>query len=443
MQLSSIACFTGIFTIFWSVNASSATPTKQQPQLPKLIEAALAHDYVLQQSRDNEQATESRRDAVQALPDPRVSMSVVNVPTDGYALNEQAMTQLKVGMSQRLPRGNAVALQRQALRATATRYPALRAQRAAEVSRDMTNIWTDIIVLHSSASLIKQQTRLLGQLNTAVENRYASSSGATQYDVISMELLVTGLADRLESVQAKQQSAIASLGNWLPESMQARITNLTPNRADNQWLQAYIAQSLLEPAPQRLVERLQQHPQLLAQNASIQVQQLKQQQVAETFKPQWEINASYAYRQDDPHNTSRADFVSLGVSVDIPLFSARVKNAALAASISSTASMQTEKRLIIQQLLSKVKQLYARYPVLRSRLARYQTKLLPLRQQHYDAALNAYTSANGGISDILQSQLALIDDRMKLLSLQGDMAKLMSDLNYYLSPAARLAETAL
>ncbi|MDC8832617.1 TolC family protein [Alteromonas gilva] len=432
MKLPSITCLAGIISLCWSVNLAGATPAK--PQLPQLIEAALAHDFALQQSRQNEQAIRAQRDAVQPLPDPRVSLGLVNVPSDGFALNEQAMTQLKVGVSQRLPRGNSVALQQQALQASATRQPALRAQRAAEVSRDITRVWINLIVLQRSASLIRQQSTLLEQLTSAIENSYASSSGASQYNVLSMELLLTELADRLESVQAKQQAAIASLSNWLPESMLAQLSHSAPGPADHQWLEEYIAQSLAQPTQQHLIERLLQHPQVMAQNADIDVQKIKQQQVAESFEPQWEVNASYAYRQDDPDNMSRADFLSLGVSVDIPLFSRRVKNAALSATISSTASLETEKRLVIQQLLSKVRQLYARYPILHSRLERYQYELLPLRQQHYDAALNAYTSANGDFSDVLQSQLALIDDRMKLLSLQGDMATLMSDLDFYLSP---------
>ncbi|HCB15633.1 MAG TPA: hypothetical protein DEP76_01270, partial [Alteromonas sp.] len=316
--------------------------------------------------------------------------------------------------------------------------PPRRDLRKAEVTRAITLTWIDIIILHNSKELVTEQLQLLDQLTTAVENNYASSSGASQYDVLSMEVLHTALEDRMESLTSAQQTAIAGLSNWLTPMQQATLSNITPNQADQRWLTSLIGQSLLPANTSALLERLQQHPLVISRNAMINVQKIKQQQVASSFDPQWEFNASYAYRQDAMNNSSRADFVSVGMSVDVPLFSRKVKQAALAATVAETESLETEKRLVIQQQLSEVNQLYARYPALHSRINRYEQTLLPLRQQHYDAALNAYTTASGNFSDVMQSHLALIDDQMKLLNLQGDMAALMTRLDYYLNPISPL-----
>ena len=291
--------------------------------------------------------------------------------------------------------------------------------------------------------MVSQQLQLLEQLTSAIESSYASSSGASQYNVLSMEVLHTALEDRLETLTSQQQAAVASLSTWLTPSQLGALHGLTPNDADQAWLQTQIEQSLLEPAQAELVARLQAHPLVLARNAVIDVQKIKQQQVEASFDPQWEFNASYAYRQDDMNNASRADFISVGMSVDVPLFSRNVRQAAMQATIAETESLETEKRLVIQQQLSQVKQLYARYPTLSSRIERFEQTLLPLRQQHYDAALNAYTTASGNFSDVMQSHLALIDDQMKLLTLQGDMATLMTELDFYLSPAAHKTGAAL
>ncbi len=410
----------------------------QQPQLPQLLSQALSEDYALARSRQSEHALTTQGNAVQSMPDPRISVGMLNVPTDGFALNEQAMTQLKMGVSQMLPRGDSVALQRDALAAKAAEHPARRDLRKAEVTRAITLAWIDIIILHNSKELVTEQLQLLDQLTTAVENNYASSSGASQYDVLSMEVLHTALEDRLESLTSEQQTAIAGLSNWLTPMQQATLTNITPNQADQRWLTSLIGQSLLPANTSALLERLQQHPQVISRNAVINVQKIKQQQVETSFDPQWEFNASYAYRQDAMNNSSRADFVSVGMSVDVPLFSRKVKQAAMAATVAETESLETEKRLVIQQQLSEVNQLYARYPTLHSRINRYEQTLLPLRQQHYDAALNAYTTASGNFSDVMQSHLALIDDQLKLLNLQGDMAALMTRLDYYLNPISPL-----
>ncbi|GGF74403.1 TolC family protein [Alteromonas lipolytica] len=442
MKLPSLyALSAGILLNCWHLTATAQQ--SEQPQLPQLLSQAMTQDYALTQSRHSEQALNAQRDAVQPLPDPRVSVGMVNVPVDGFALDEQAMTQLKVGVSQMLPRGDSVDLARNVLAARATEHPARRALREAEVTRAITLAWISVIVLHNSADLVNEQLHLLDQLTTAIANNYASSSGASQYDVLGMEVLHAALEDRLEAITAQQQSAVASLGNWLTPAQQSGLTDLQPNQADQRWLTAQLEQSLPAPDQASLLARLQQHPLVLIQNSAIDVKKINQQQVAASFDPQWEFNASYAYRQDDTANRSRADFVSVGMSVDIPLFSGQVKQAALAATVAETESMETEKRLIIQQQLSQVKQLYARYPTLASRLKRYHDTLLPLRLQHYEAALNAYTTASGNFSDVMQSNLALIDDQMKLLALQGDMASLITQLAFYLQPASHHTGNAL
>lgn len=436
MKLSSLyALSAGILLNCWHLSATAQQ--SEQPQLPLLLSQALSQDYALAQSQHSERAISAQRDAVQPLPDPRVSVGMLNVPVDGFALDEQAMTQFKVGVSQILPRGDSVELARNALSARAAEHPARRLLREAQVTQAVTTAWISVIVLHNSAELVKQQLHLLDQLTTAIANNYASSSGASQYDVLSMEVLHSALEDRLESITAQQHTAVAGLSSWLTPAQQASLLDLKPNPADQRWLQAQLKHAVQEPEQAVLIERLQQHPQVIMQNSGIEVQKIKQQQVAAGFDPQWEFNVSYAYRQDDINNASRADFVSVGMSVDVPLFSGKIKQAALAATVAATESLETEKRLLIQQQLSQVKQLYARYPALASRIERYQQTLLPLRQQHYEAALNAYTTASGNFSDVMQSNIALLDDQIKLLNLRGELASLLAQITFYLSPAAQ------
>lgn len=409
-------------------------------QINRLVTSAVQNDFALKQSEQTEKALLSSRDAVQSLPDPRVSVNLLNVPTDGFALDEQAMTQLKLGVSQRLPRGDSVALSRQAINATARQQPVLRALRQAEIRKQISRLWIDNITLFNSIKLVSEQLTLLSQLSLAVENNYASSSGASQFDVLSTDVLETELEDRLETLESARQTTLASLTTWIPEDELISLTDGEPfgepNQQDQYWLQQLLSPQLPADGSESLYRVLQAHPSVLVRNAGIEKQHINQQQVDAGFAPQWEFNASYAYRQDDPMNQSRADFFSVGVSVDVPLFSSSVKAAALKASVMETASLETQKRLVIQQLYSEVKQLLARVNPLRSRIERYTDTLLPLRQQHYEAALNAYTAANGNFTDVMQSHLALIDTRVKLLSLEGEFARLTTDLQFFIPPNA-------
>ena len=120
----------------------------------------------------------------------------------------------------------------------------------------------------------------------------------------------------------------------------------------------------------------------------------------------------------------------------MPLFSRAHHRPAISATVQQAESIETEKRWLIQQQLSEVEQLYAQWQGLNRRYARYRDALLPLQQQQYDAALNAYTSADGDFLAVLQSHIALLDAQLKQLSIQGEMAKLGIKLAYYLPAQA-------
>ena len=53
----------------------------------------------------------------------------MNLPTDGFAFDQEGMTQFKVGLSQQFSRGDSLALQQQALKQSVEQYPWLRADR--------------------------------------------------------------------------------------------------------------------------------------------------------------------------------------------------------------------------------------------------------------------------------------------------------------------------
>ncbi len=206
-QTTYIATLCGLLLSLMSPGAMASQPASEA--LNWLLDSAVKHDLSLQQSRQSEQALNSQQAAVSRLPDPRVSLSVLNVPTDGFALNEQAMTQLKVGVSQMLPRGDSVALQRQQIATQASAEPLRRLNREWELKRDIQLTWTEWLIAAQSAALIQAQQQVVSQLSDAIENSYAASSGPSQYDVLSSDVLALALEDRLDTALTSQQTAQA------------------------------------------------------------------------------------------------------------------------------------------------------------------------------------------------------------------------------------------
>jgi hypothetical protein len=60
------------------------------------------------------------------LPDPKVSLGIMNLPTDTWDLDQEGMTQLKVGVSQMFPRGDSLEIKKDQLQIESTKFPLLR-----------------------------------------------------------------------------------------------------------------------------------------------------------------------------------------------------------------------------------------------------------------------------------------------------------------------------
>ena len=94
-----------------------------QLTLEQAVALARSQDPWLEGSRHRERAMQAESVAAGALPDPVLSLGVVNLPTDNFAFGQAPMTQFKVGVNQMFPRGDTRALRRRQLRERGAEQP--------------------------------------------------------------------------------------------------------------------------------------------------------------------------------------------------------------------------------------------------------------------------------------------------------------------------------
>ena len=162
--------------------------------LNQVIDYALTHEPWLQANKYQQQAIEAQSIAAGTLPDPVLTVGLMNLPTDGFAFDQEGMTQFKVGLSQQFSRGDSLALQQQALKQSAEQYPWLRADRQAQVKAIVSEAWLNAYRAQKSIQLINQDKALFNQLIDITEASYANTLGATrQQDIIRAQLELTRL----------------------------------------------------------------------------------------------------------------------------------------------------------------------------------------------------------------------------------------------------------
>lgn len=409
------------------------------------VKIAIQHDPWLTGNQLQERALRAASKGANSLPEPKLSMGLLNLPTDGFTFNQEPMTQIKVGVAQIFPRGDSLAIKQQQLRYQAEQHPYQREDRKAKIRAAVSQLWLDVLKAEHTIHLIERDRVLFEQLVDIVKASYSSAQGNTrQQDVISAQLELARLDDRLTVVNSQRDVALTKLFEWLDPSAQLAVAetfaaNTTLPRSPE--LSDKIKVLLQRTDNLSLLQLLTHHPALLAIEQSAKAKDIAIKLAKQKYKPQWGVNASYAYRDDDPLGQSRADFFSIGITVDVPIFGYTQQDSEVLASRLTAQSIETDKRLLQQRMLSQMLSLYQQEIRYGQREEGFITSILPQIQEQADASLSAYTNDDGDFSAVMRVRIEQLNTQIELLDIQIEKYKTRMQILYFLTGHTSLAYT--
>jgi outer membrane protein TolC len=360
------------------------------------------------------------------------------------------MTQLKAGVSQMFPRGDSLDIRQKQLVELAQQHPLMRRDRVAKTKFTVSVKWLEIFRAQQTIALIEQDRALFEQLGEVAQASYSSAVGKVrQQDIVRAQLELTRLDDRLTKLNSQKEQAMAELLEWLSDESSWSLNSAhypqviqLPSTAPTIAPRYIAAHDALERRDlQTLANLLNEHPYVLAIEQKIQASTTGIDLAKQQYKPQWGVNASYAYRADDQLDRSRADFISVGVSFDVPLFTNNKQDQEVSAAISQTESIKTEKRLALRSLLSQLQSAYAAHLRLLQREALYTSAILVQMSEQAEASLTAYTNDDGDFAEVVRARIADLNARIDALNIDVDLLKSQSQLNYFFSDVPAVVNT--
>jgi len=419
-------------------------PAKAQPlSLEQALQLAIQHDPLLKGNAHRKDRFNAEAEASSYWANPQVSASVQNLPTDGFAFDQEPMTQFKVGLKQQLPRGDENLYSQQKYQVMADQMSVESQARKAWLKREVTLTWLDWVYATRRIGLLDKEKSLLTQLLDFTDSRYSQGVGAAaQQDILQVRLALLSLDDKYVQAYQQKNEARSALSKWfgapLDESVSAPLTQSTRDAIEvdailndsNLSLSSFLTViensepfSILQHHPEAMLLQIQ--TQIEAQNVNI---------AREQTKSQWAFEASYGYRQDAQNGASRADFVSLGVQVDLPFFNKSRQDASIAAAASKMSASETDFRLKVNELAANAEVLKSRLSALSERKALYETALIGETRQLSEAELTAYTTDTGDIGDVVNANLKQVQVQDDLLKIDIERARTLASLAYLYLP---------
>lgn len=442
-QLTAVFCQ---FIVLLSVFSTIAQSADNTLTLDEAVRTAQINDPWLAGNRHSQDAIESMSVAAGTLPDPKISLGFANVPTDTFDFNQEAMTQFKVGVTQMFPRGDSLAIKRKQFEAVGSQFPFQRLDRKAKIVVTVSKLWLDAYRAQESIILIEKDRPLFEQLVDVAEASYSAAFGKTrQQDIVRSQLELTRLDDRLTVLRQKQEMFMEKLSEWLSEYFHGEYsdssTGLSPylwsrleldrSRTDIKMLQESLYLAKREADPQKLLDHFARHPSLLTVDRKIEASKIAIDLAREKYKPAWGVNANYGYRDEDQNGRDRADFVSIGISFDLPYFTSNRQDKEVQSAVSLAEAVKTKKWALLRKMIAGFEKSRAQLIRLNERQLLYQEQLLPQIHEQAEASLTAYTNDDGDFAEVVRSRIAELNAQIAALGIDVERQKTIVELNYY------------
>ena len=351
------------------------------------------------------------------LPDPKLRLGAVNVPVDTFDLEQEQMTQLKVGIQQNFPRGNSRALKQQQSRFLSRSALAMADDATLKIIRDVRQNYLNLFYEVSAYQIIRETRRLFSELVKITESNYAAGR-VNQQDVVLAGLELSRLDDRATKIQAREGTYRASLAQWIGDLAWNSISSEFPELP-------------VLPENVDLNKLIPQHPLIRAEAAKVDASKQLKQIARQGYKPEWSLLFDYGYRSgNNPDGSERSDFVTAMVSMDMPLFTGNRQDKTVA----SSQQKITAARYAKDDRLRQLKQLYDNNFNLWQRLGEreelYKNSLLTAAKTNSKVALNAYQSGVSEFNTLMRANITELDVRLENLRIRVNRAIAKAQILY-------------
>jgi outer membrane protein TolC len=458
LSLLTLACFST-----YAQNSAPQASVKSNSAVEilsfsKAIKAAQTNDPWLTGNRYKQSAIVSMSKVADTLPDPKVSISMANVPTDGWDLNQEGMTQFKVGITQMFPRGESLALKNEQLKKESQAYPFQRQDRQAKVAVTVGQLWLDAFRIQQTIALIEKDRSLFEQLADVAQASYSSAFGKTrQQDLVRAQLELTRLDDRLDLLGQQKNRFEGQLLQWISDyapdvaaenkisinSMALHGINLGADFPQIDLLKSNLILAKAWQQPEDLIPLFNQHPSVIAIDKKVNAVKTGIKLAEQKYKPEWGVSASYGYRGDDPMGRSRADLFSVGVTFDVPLFTENRQDQEVKAAVYQTEAVKTDKLLLLRQLLGAYSKGKGRLTRLNDRQKLYRETLLVQSHDQAEASLTAYTNDDGDFAEVVRARIAVLNAEIDALNIDIEQQKIYLELNYLFIGTLALSQNSM
>ncbi len=382
-------------------NIAHAAPAMEAPK-PLLIKdavaMALAENPGLAAMKARADALASVPSQKGSLPDPRLSLNVMNLPTDSFDFTQEPMTQLQIGFSQMLPFPGKLALREAEHDTTAARWDV--DEMRLMLVRDVKTVWWNLFFTDRALEIVTRSKTLLQQLVNVAQTKYKVGKGLQQ-DVLLAQLELSKLHDKAINLRSMRHNQAVRLNVLLNRPIDSSVP--LPQRVMETLVDINDEQHLLKLADKS-------RPMLAARQSKIDAARARLGLAKKGYSPDFMLGASYGYRGgENMDGSDRADFFSIMLSMNLPLYAGTRQDKAV--DQRNNQVLQSRYRLDDARgmVAADVSRALADYQLSREQVSLFKQGIIPQAGQTVASMLSAYQVNKVDFLNLVRAQITLFN----------------------------------
>jgi len=354
------------------------------------------------------------------LPDPVLTLGLVNMPTNTFSFKQEPMTGKIVGLSQAIPFPGALssASDVKSVDTSIVRQEITDLQN--KIRKDVSDLYYSLQVIREEIRLSNESIKLLNQISNVVKRKYEVGNASLQ-NIIQVEVQITRVKDKLESLKGKERAVLAKLNALLLRNENSTILtdNITPIVYYNVKLDSLLKISRLN---RPLLQKIK--------FGELKAQFMKK-QAEYSFYPNFKLGIRYSQR-DYNYKTDMnfPDFLSVVVGITIPINYGGNKTEKVNRAINLQSFYNDQYNSTLQNLQQSFGNINAKISELESREKLITKSLLPQAEQSYKASISDYQVGKIDFVNVIKAENDILNIKTELAKVRVDYSKTISQLEY-------------
>lgn len=398
--------------IFLFLNVVSADNHQELPStqnLSELVQEALENNPGLEAAVQRALSAERAIPQAGSLPDPRITLGLMNLPVNSFAFNQEPMTGKQIAIMQMFPFPGKLSLSTEMAEFEAAAVKYQQQEIHNQIILMVKRTYYDLYAVDRALETVQKNKDLMGQLVQVAEIKYATGSGLQQ-DVLRAQVELSKLEDDLIMWQQKRLAVVAKLNAILNRPsgtpIDPTLSDLVLPEKENSTLSPQDVES--------------QRPLILAWKEKLGKSDTAVKLARKGAWPNFAVGMGYSQRDDLKNGTKMVDFFSVSLTLDIPLFYGRKQGEKIAQKQLDFEAAQAEYRNVLNGVLAEAESQKAELERNRKRVELYKGGILLQAEQSLESAQAGYQV---GKADFLN----VVDNWMRLFSYELQYHFALSD----------------